>query len=163
MVMNIRVCAMFRQAAAATLSGVMLCGAAFAQQTSFSTFKTEPVELLSPMTPISSPPVTRETAPHKFWDRNNCLLSGAVGALSAADFLVTRSNLQTGGRELNPITRLFGTGTAGLALNFAGQTAGVVAVSYVFHKTGHHRLERIVSMLNAGGSAAAVSFDLAKR
>ncbi len=100
---------------------------------------------------------------HKFWDRNNGLLFAAVAAFSAADFAVTRDNLQNGGRELNPVTRVFGTSTAGLAGNFAGQTAAVVGISYFFHKTGHHKLERMVSLLNAGGSAAAVSFDLAHR
>ncbi|MGA8867804.1 MAG: hypothetical protein WB510_12585 [Candidatus Sulfotelmatobacter sp.] len=83
--------------------------------------------------------------------------------MSAADFAVTRDNLQSGGRELNPVTRVFGRSTAGLAANFAGQSAAVIGLSYLFHKTGHHNLERAVSMLNAGGSAAAVSFDLAQR
>jgi len=41
-------------------------------------------------------------------------------------------------------------------MNFAGETAGVIGLSYFFHKTGHHRLERAVSMLNIGSSAAAV-------
>ena len=48
-------------------------------------------------------------------------------------------------------------------MNFAGETAGVIGLSYFFHKTGHHRLERAVSMLNMGSSAAAVSFGLAHR
>jgi hypothetical protein len=48
-------------------------------------------------------------------------------------------------------------------MNFASETAGVVGVSYFLHKTGHHKLERVVSMLNIGSSAAAVSFDLAHR
>src|ERR1700722_18278522 len=41
-----------------------------------------------------------------------------------------------------------------------GEAVGVVAVSYLFHKTGHHKLERAVSMLNIGSSASAVTFDL---
>jgi hypothetical protein len=39
----------------------------------------------------------------------------------------------------------------------------VVGLSYFFHKTGHHKLERAVSMLNLGASASAVTFDLAHR
>jgi len=39
----------------------------------------------------------------------------------------------------------------------------VVGLSYFFHKTGHHKLERMVSMLNIGGSAAAVSYGMAHR
>ena len=57
----------------------------------------------------------------------------------------------------NPVTRLFAGSTAGLAVN----VACVVGLSYVFHKAGHHKLERAVFMLNIGSSAAAVTFDLA--
>ena len=46
------------------------------------------------------------------------------------------------------MTRVFTGSTTGLAVNFAGETAGVVAISYFFHKTEHHKLERAVSMLN---------------
>jgi hypothetical protein len=48
-------------------------------------------------------------------------------------------------------------------MNFAGETAGVVGLSYFFHKTGHHKLERAVSLLNISASGAAVTFDLAHR
>jgi hypothetical protein len=100
---------------------------------------------------------------HRFWDRDNSVLFAANAAFSAADFVVTRDNLRSGGQELNPITRLVSGSTPGLALNFAGETVGVVGLSYFFHKTGHHRLERAVSLMNIGGSAAAVSFGLAHR
>ncbi|MFZ1051402.1 MAG: hypothetical protein WBP65_14600 [Candidatus Sulfotelmatobacter sp.] len=100
---------------------------------------------------------------HRFWDRDNSLLFAANAAFSAADFVVTRDNLRSGGQELNPVTRLVSGSTTGLAMNFAGETAGVVGLSYFFHKMGHHKLERAVSMLNIGGSAAAVTFGLAHR
>jgi hypothetical protein len=100
---------------------------------------------------------------HRFWDRENRILFAAVAASSTADFAVTYSNLRNGGRELNPVTRLFSGSTAGLAVNFAGETAGVIGLSYFFHKTGHHRLERITSMVNVSASAAAVSYDLRHR
>jgi len=77
---------------------------------------------------------------------------------------VTRDNLRAGGgRELNPVVSVFGTSSTGLAMNFAGETVGVIGLSYLFHKTGHHKLERAVTMLNIGGSATAVSYDLAHR
>jgi len=90
-------------------------------------------------------------------------LFAASAALNGADFAVTRANLQSGGEELNPLVRPFGRSTAGLAVNFAGETAGVIGLSYFFHKTGHHRLERIVSLVNIGGSAGAVAYGLAHR
>ena len=119
----------------------------------------EPVPLATTTQPASIP----EASSHKFWDRENSILFATNAAFSAADFVVTRDNLRSDGQELNPVTRLFSGSTPGLAMNFAGETAGVVGVSYFLHKTGHHKLERVASMLNIGSSAAAVSFDLAHR
>jgi len=100
---------------------------------------------------------------HRFWDRENSFLFAATAAFSAADFVVTRDNLRSGGQEFNPVTRVLSGSTAGLAANFAGETGGVIGLSYFFHKTRHHRLERAVSMVDIGGSAAAVTFGLLHR
>ena len=100
---------------------------------------------------------------HSFWDRENCALFAATGATATADFFVTHANLASGGRELNPTTRLFTGSTPMLASNFALQTAGVIGVSYLFHKTGHHKLERLTSILNTSASSGAVIFDLTRR
>lgn len=102
-------------------------------------------------------------ASHRFWDKRNLALFSATAALSGADFVVTRENLQSGGRELNPITRIVGKSTPGLAINFGAQTASVIAISYLFHKTGHHKLERITSYVNICGSGSAVIYGLTHR
>jgi hypothetical protein len=141
-----------------------LCLPAGAQQVSFAVLPAPTTGLA----PIVATPVQRATLPqtsdnHRFWDRDNSLLFATSAAFSAADFVVTRDNLRSGGQELNPVVSVFGHSSAGLAMNFAGETVGVVGLSYFFHKTGHHKLERAVSMLNIGGSAAAVSFGMAHR
>jgi hypothetical protein len=100
---------------------------------------------------------------HRFWDTENRALFATAAILSAADFAVTRSILQNGGKELNPVTRLFSGSTAGLAANFTGETAGIVGLSYFFHRTGHHKLERITPMLDIGSSSFAVIYDLNHR
>lgn len=100
---------------------------------------------------------------HSFWDRENRFLFAANGAAATADFFVTHANLASGGRELNPVTKVFAGSTPMLASNFALQTAGVVGVSYLFHKTGHHKLERLTSLLNASASGGAVMYDLTHR
>ena len=100
---------------------------------------------------------------HAFWDKPNCALFAAAAALNGADFAVTRANLQSGGQELNPLVRVFGRSSAGLAVNFIGETAGVMSLSYFFHKTGHHKLERAVSLFDIGSSAGAVSYGLSHR
>lgn len=117
----------------------------------------------SSITPTQLVALRETPSPHRFWDRENSILFATSAAFSAADFVVTRDNLRRGGQELNPVTRLFSGTTPGLAVNFAGETAGVLGVSYVLHRTGHHKMERMVSMLNIGSSAAAVTFDLAHR
>jgi len=114
---------------------------------------------IEPVSSVVTVPQPTEIS-HKFWDRQNEFLFLTAAALDAADFAVTRSNLQSGGRELNPIVRVFGRSTPALALNFAGETAGSVTLSYFFHKTGHHRMEHVVSYLNIGSSAGAVTYGL---
>lgn len=120
-----------------------------------------PVPVVQPASAFVSPTPTIEQ--HKFWDKENSVLFAASAALSVADFAVTRANLQNGGKEMNPVVRIFGSSSAGLAANFAGENAGIIGLSYFFHKTGHHKLERVVSMVNIAGSAGAVSFGLASR
>jgi hypothetical protein len=120
-----------------------------------------PVPVVQPASTFVSATPTIEQ--HKFWDRENSVLFAASAALSVADFAVTRANLQNGGKEMNPVVRIFGSSSAGLAANFVGENAGIIGLSYFFHKTGHHKLERVVSMVNIAGSAGAVSFGLASR
>jgi hypothetical protein len=121
-----------------------------------------PAPAAESVSPVALAPASVVEA-HKFWDTKNCVLFAASTALNWTDFAVTRANLQSGGRELNPLVRPFGRSTPGLAVNFAGETAGVIGLSYFFHKTSHHKLERIVSMVNIGGSVGAVSYGLAHR
>jgi hypothetical protein len=111
--------------------------------------------------PIAGPTLTAPE--HKFWDRQNSLLFGASAAFTGADFGITRANLQSGGQELNPVVRMFGRSSAGLALNFGGETAGMLGLSYFFHRTGHHRLERLAPMVNIAASAGAVTYGLVHR
>jgi hypothetical protein len=106
---------------------------------------------------------SNENSVHKFWDKENYALFAGVAATSTADFMVTRSNLQGGGEELNPVVRVFGRSTGGLALNFVGETVGVIGVSYFLHRTGHHRLERWASVVDMGTSVGAVTYGLTHR
>jgi hypothetical protein len=155
----------FKPRTAFLLAVLGLCRTGVAQQVSFELL---PARAASPAPIVKIEPVQTENpreAPrdHRFWDRQNSLLFATSAAFSAADFVVTRDNLRSGGQELNPAVGVFGHSSAGLAMNFVGETAGVIGLSYFFHKTGHHKLERAVSMLNTGASAAAVTFGLTHR
>lgn len=110
---------------------------------------------------FTAPPA--ESASHRFWDRENSALFALNAGAAAADFSVTRANLASGGQELNPVTRILAGSTPALAANFALETGGVIAVSYLFHKTGHHQLERVTSMVNFSGSIAAVAYGATHR
>jgi hypothetical protein len=127
-----------------------------------------PTESLNPVRPGSMPvmaivvvPVAERPVHHPFWDRQNRMLFATNGAFAAADFFVTRRNLGNNGTEINPVARMFSGTTPGLAANFALETGGVIGVSYLFHKTGHHKLKRLTSYVNIGGSAFAVAYGLA--
>lgn len=139
------------------ISAFAVCANSFAQ----GPYPEAPTAV-APVAPLvaNSPNILPE---HKFWDTENRALFLTAAALNGADFAVTRANLQSGGQELNPLVRIFGRSTAGLAMNFIGETAGVVTISYWCHKTGHHRLERAVSAVNISASVGAVSFGLTHR
>jgi hypothetical protein len=143
---------------------VAQCGPLWGQQNAFAAaLKTASA---APVQPVSTTLVTvPKEAPrtHRFWDNENRLLFASVAAMGAADFCVTRANLASGGRELNPVTRVLSGSTAGLAANFTLETGGVIGVSYLFHKTGHHRLERLTSVVNVGASGFAVEYGLTHR
>jgi hypothetical protein len=121
----------------------------------------------APIAPLVVTPVviaqSSAHSEHKFFNTQNRILIFASAALNGADFAVTRANLQSGGQELNPVVRVFGRSTAGLAVNFVGETAGVIGVGYFFHKIGHHKLERATFLVNIGSSAGAVTYGLTHR
>ena len=137
-----------------------LCGAALSQQTSSLLDDTAELEGGGFANPVTQPQALPAAPSHRFWDRENRILFASVAASSTADFAVTYSNLQNGGKELNPVTRVFAGSPATLALNFVGETAGVMGVSYIFHRTGHHRLERLTPIIDACASGAAVTYGL---
>jgi hypothetical protein len=115
----------------------------------------------APFVAVSQPAKRPEA--HVFFDRQNKVLFAAVAAAATADFFTTRANLANGGVELNPITRVMSGSTAGLAANFALETSGSIAISYLFHKTGHHSLERMTSYVNISASIGAVAYGQTHR
>jgi hypothetical protein len=120
-----------------------------------------PTAAFAPVALVTIPAPAEKPRQHPFWDGENRALFVANGVMAAADFFVTRRNLANSGVELNPIARMFSHSTPALASNFALETGGVIGVGYLFHKTGHHRLERIASYVNLSASAFAVSYGLA--
>jgi len=146
-----------------SLAAILLAGALCPSALAQGPLPDAPQPVVQPQPPAYVAPVMRLGEQHKFWDNRNRMLFAGVVASNIADFTVTYKNLQSGGRELNPVVRIFGRSAPGLALNFGGQAAGVMGFSYFLHKTGHHKMERMVSVVNIGASMGAVSYGLAHR
>lgn len=99
---------------------------------------------------------------HKFWDATNKALFIGHAALETVDFGITHRNLSNGGQEVDPMAKaLCQSGTAGQAAFFGGRMAGVLAISYVLHRTGHHRLERMLPIYASGDSTYGVAYSFA--
>ncbi len=100
---------------------------------------------------------------HRFFDKTSLALHGWNVAAETYDAITTRRAFD--GRsvhELNPFGALF------VSHGWAGQTVfsygfgvgGPLLTSYLLHRTGHHKLERWVTAVNALGSTAAGSWNL---
>ena len=123
---------------------------------------------LNSATVISAQPQTLATAAqttprqpaHRFWDRENDWLFMAVGAGRALDYASTLNIRRRGINEVflnNSIVDnhpLFG------GIEAAG-TAASIGVSYMFHRTGHHRLERWTSAVHFGVAAGGAARNYA--
>ena len=129
-----------------------------------------PADAINPAYPVPIAPAAfmstaapKSDETHRFWDPTNRILFVAVGGMAAADFVVTHQNLASGGKELNPLVRVLSGTTPGLAANFALGTGGIMGAAYWFHKTGHHKLERLTSIACIGTSSFAVAYGLSHR
>src|ERR1700722_7081100 len=99
-----------------------------------------------------------------FWDPANKALFASHAVLEALDFGITHHNLSTGGKELDPAAKaLCESGTPGQLVFFGGRMAGVIAISYLLHRTGHHKLERALPIYASGDSAYGVAYSFAHR
>jgi len=122
------------------LALVLICGAAVAQDFAASPSK------------------------HNFWDVTNKTLFISHATIESLDFGITHYNLSRGGKEMNPDAKaLCESGTPGQLVFFGGRTAGVVGISYLFHRTGHHKLERIFPLYASGDSMYGVVYSFAHR
>jgi hypothetical protein len=86
---------------------------------------------------------------HRFWDRENDLLFAGVGAGRALDYASTL-NLRRRGIDEVFLTNSIVDNHPLFAGIEASATAASIGVSYILHRTGHHRLERWTSGIHFG-------------
>jgi hypothetical protein len=98
--------------------------------------------------PQSSKSATLPTA-HHFWDRENDLLFAGVAASRTLDYFSTL-NMRRRGRQEIFLTNDAVDNHAGFAFIEVGATGVSIGASYLFHRYGHHKLERWTSIVHIG-------------
>ncbi|MGH9498932.1 MAG: hypothetical protein ACRD3L_07290 [Terriglobales bacterium] len=112
-------------------------------------------QLLLGQTPASSSaPVPNAPPPpvHRFWDRTNILLFSGVAVVRGMDYASTR-NFQARGRQEILLPEDVVDNSAAFASIEAAGTVASVGISYILHRTGHHTLERWMSIGHIGVTA----------
>lgn len=87
--------------------------------------------------------------PHKFWDKENICLFAGVGGARMLDYASTRHMRDNGDNEILLTNSIVDNRPLFVGIELAG-TAASIGVSYAFHRTGHHKLERWVSIAHIG-------------
>ncbi|MDQ3816474.1 MAG: hypothetical protein M3268_04685 [Acidobacteriota bacterium] len=101
--------------------------------------------------PSPAPTPAQPSAHHRFFDAENDWLFAGVAASRALDYTSTRSFRSRGFHEGLLTDRIVDNKPLFISIEAAG-TAASIGLSYVFHRTDHHKLERWVSILHIGVS-----------
>ncbi len=110
-------------------------------------------------------PYLPQPASHKFFDKQNVLLFSENTAAQTAALLAIQSHgdyLESRGRTFDKVEKHFesyGYGW-GSAYRYGGGVGLNIFISYMFHATGHHKLERWVPVLAIGHAAASTGYAL---
>ena len=106
--------------------------------------------------PATQPPAMAKPAKattavpaHKFWDKGNAYVFAGVGAVRTLDYASTRHLRDQGDYEWLLSDSIVDNRPLFVGIEIAG-TAASIGVSYLFHRTGHHSLERWVSIAHIG-------------
>lgn len=103
---------------------------------------------------------TNQPQQHAFWDGKNILLFSGIAALRGMDYVSTR-NFQARGREEILLPDDVVNNSTGFAALEAAGTLTSVGISYIFHRTGHHKMERWVSYGHIGVTGFGVGRNYA--
>jgi hypothetical protein len=106
------------------------------------------------------PAVPREPT-HRFFDKTNLALFAGVAAVRTLDFTSTEHFRAQGNNEVLLTNSIVDNKALFAGIEVAGVAASI-GVSYWLHRTGHHKLERWVSIVHIGIGAfgAAHNYSL---
>jgi hypothetical protein len=108
----------------------------------------------------SAPAKKRAAQAHRFWDKQNIILFAGVGAARGLDYSSTL-NLRRRGINEALLTNAIVDNHAEFAAIEVATTAASVGLSYIFHATGHHKLERWTSYVHIGVTVAGAGRNYA--
>jgi hypothetical protein len=100
-------------------------------------------------TRATAPKTPRMEASHRFWDRTNLWCFAGVGASRGLDYSSTLNMRRRGRQEIFLTNEIVDNHPLFAGIEAAG-TAASIGFSYLFHRTGHHRLERLTSIIHIG-------------
>ena len=86
---------------------------------------------------------------HRFWDKKNDWLFAGVGASRTLDYFSTLNMRRRGDQEILLTNDLVDNHAAFAVVEAAG-TGVSIGASYLFHRYGHHKLERWTSIVHFG-------------
>ena len=87
--------------------------------------------------------------PHRFWDKDNAWLFAGVGASRTLDYFSTLNMRRRGDQEILVSNDVVDDHAAFAVVEAAG-TGVSIGASYLFHRYGHHKLERWTSIVHFG-------------
>lgn len=97
--------------------------------------------------PVLQSPADSGVPEHRFWDKENRWLFAGIGAARALDYSSTLNMRRRGRQEILLSNDVVDNHAAFATIEAAG--AGVsVGASYLFHRYGHHKLERWTSFVH---------------
>jgi len=99
--------------------------------------------------PAGKKQATERTREHRFWDRENDWLFAGVGASRTFDYFSTLNMRRRGDQEILLTNAIVDNHAEFAAIEAAG-TGASIGVSYLFHRYGHHKLERWTSIVHFG-------------
>jgi hypothetical protein len=112
---------------------------------------------IPPQSAPPSPPQSEQRAPapappaaplgHRFWNRENAWLFAGVAAMRALDFHSTGNMRRRGRQEILLSNDVVDNKPAFAAIE-AAATLASVGISYLFHRSNHHKLERWTSIIH---------------
>jgi hypothetical protein len=132
---------MHRLAILSCLASLFISNSLFAQQSPAPQLPDRPVPA-APTRPAEKPA-------HRFWDKQNAWLFAGVAASRALDFHSTGNMRRRGRNEILLTNEVVDNKPAFAAIEAAGALTSV-GISYLFHRTNHHKLERWTSYLHIG-------------